>query len=161
MKKTGIKMLSSLLSLFLFTAQVSAFSIPTAYDITGEEAEQAAAFDEAEIYNAFAEVNDLLVRVQENEDITYAQLEQENSEWVSHLSASSGFSGATYERPPIFSAFMWGCLLNVFGMMIVGLTTGFEGSQMMKSGWGCLINSLLWGFSYWGYFSYSYSWSYF
>jgi hypothetical protein len=47
--------------------------------------------------------------------------------------------------PPFISAFLWGCLFNLAGMLIVGITTEFDSDQLRKSAWGCLISSLLWG----------------
>lgn len=155
MKKFLLQTFSVTLALIFVCTQALAFTTTSAMALSEAEAEMVAEFSEAEIYEAFDEVNALETMIRENEGITFTELEANNSELVANLSSTSAFSNATMaDTPPIFSAFMWGCLLNWIGMLIVGLTTGFDGSQMVKSGWGCLISSLLWGVSSWGYYSY-------
>jgi len=152
MKKALLKFLCVGLALIIFSAQAMAFSTIGSAMISDQEVATVTGFDETEIYNAFTEVNSLVSYVQENDGITLGDLETTNNELVSNISSSAAIAFASSdERPPIFSAFIWGCLLNWVGMLIVGLTTDFDGQQITKSAWGCLINSLLWGVSWWGY----------
>jgi hypothetical protein len=159
MKKVLLKFLCAGLALIVFSVQTMAYStIASAY--SEEEITAVANFDEVEIYSAFSDVDQLVALVQENEGITYTELKANHSDLVANISSSSALTIAgSSDTPPIFSAFIWGCLLNWVGMLIVGLTTGFDGDQITKSLWGCLINSLLIGGG-WGCSSY-YSWGYY
>jgi len=154
MKKVLLNLLCAGLALIVFSVQTMAYStIAPAY--SDEEIMAVANFDEVEIYGAFSIVDQLVAFVQENEGVTYSELETNHSELVANINSSSALTLAgSSDTPPIFSAFIWGCLLNVVGMVIVGLTTGFDGDQITKSLWGCLISSCLWGGS--GWYSYTY-----
>jgi hypothetical protein len=154
MKKVLLKFVCAGLALIIFSYQAIAYS-SVASVVSAEEISTVASFDENEIYSAFSEVDQLVSYVQENEGVTILDIEATNSELVSNIASSSSLSLAQSDTPPIFSAFIWGCLLNWVGMLIVGLTTGFDGEQITKSLWGCLISSCLWGGSY-GWYSYSY-----
>jgi hypothetical protein len=157
MKKVLRSSFCLILAMIIFSAQSMAFTIGSAGTISNPEQIAISEFDESEIYDAFTEVNDLVSYIQANEGVTYNDLESVNSELISNVSSSAALihhDDDDYRTPPIFSAFIWGCLLNWVGMVIVGLTTGFDGRQITKSAWGCLINSLLLGASYWGYFTY-------
>lgn len=153
MRKLFTRVLCLIMALVIFSAQSMAFTIGSAGVLESDVA-AVAEYDESEIYGAFTEVNDLVSFLEENEGVTYNELESVNSGLISNVSSSAALmhhDDDDYRTPPIFSAFIWGCLLNWVGMVIVGLTTGFDGRQITKSAWGCLINSLLWGVSYWGY----------
>jgi len=156
MKKALLKFLSTGLALIIFCAQVIASPALGTSTNSDEEIASVTSFDETEIYDAFADVNSLVSYVQENEGVTLSDMETSHSELVSNINSSAAIalSATSDNRPPIFSAFIWGCLLNWVGMLIVGITTGFDSQQITKSAWGCLINSLLWGVSYWGYYGY-------
>ncbi len=154
MKKVLKSSFCLVLAMIIFSAQSMAFTIGSAGTISNPDQITIDEFDESNIYDAFTEVNDLVSFLKENEGITFNDLESVNSELISNVSSSAALmhhDDDDYRTPPIFSAFIWGCLLNWVGMLIVGLTTGFDGRQITKSAWGCLINSLLAGVSYWGY----------
>lgn len=147
MKKVLQSILSVVLALLMFSAQAIAYTNSAVVINSEEEINAVAEFDEANIYDAFNEVNDLVATIESNENITYSELEASNSEMVANVSSSAAIAmtSASADTPPFISAFLWGCIFNVVGMLIVGLTTDFDGSQLRKSGWGCLIGSLLWG----------------
>ncbi|HPR62400.1 MAG TPA: hypothetical protein PLF35_15695 [Prolixibacteraceae bacterium] len=107
---------------------------------------------ETEIYEAFSEINELVSLIETDNTATYNQLLTTNSLLVENVSASAAMAmnTVTDTQTPFISAFLWGCIFNVPGMLIVGITTGFDSYHMKKSAWGCLISSLLWGGS--GYF---------
>lgn len=138
-----------ILALTIFSAQSMAFVTTTNVSNYTEDIEAVAEFDESDIYGAFADVNNLVSFLHENEGTTYNELKSENSELIANLSSTSALAFSSSDVPPIFSAFVWGCLLNWVGMLIVGLTTDFDSQQITKSAWGCLINSLLVGSGYW------------
>ena len=107
---------------------------------------------ETEIYEAFSEINELVSLVETDNTATYNQLLTTNSKLVENVSSSAAMAmnAVTDTQTPFISAFLWGCIFNVPGMLIVGITTGFDSYHMKKSAWGCLISSLLWGSG--GYF---------
>lgn len=155
MKRALLKSLCVGLALIIFSVQAMSFTTINTVVNSDLEIASVTDFNETEIYNAFTEVNSLVSYVQENEGITLSDLKTTNDELVSNISSSAAIAllhdGDHEDTPPIFSAFIWGCLLNWVGMLIVGLTTGFDGHQITKSAWGCLISSLLWGGSWWYY----------
>lgn len=141
MKKILQKLFCSALAVIFFGVQTMA------YTNINNETNFAVDFDEAEIYAAFDEVSDLIDLIESNNDITYDYLETTNSEMVANVSSSAAIAigTATAGSPPFISAFLWGCIFNLPGMLVVGITTGFDGTQLRKSAWGCLVSTLLWG----------------
>lgn len=158
MRKVLLKFLCLGLALIIFSAQAMAFTTIASVVNSEQEIDSVTGFDETEIYNVFADVNSLVSYVQENDGVTLSEIETTHNDLVSNINSSAALAlSATSDSPPIFSAFIWGCLLNWVGMLIVGVTTGFDSQQITKSAWGCLINSLLvgggWGCSsYYGYY---------
>lgn len=141
MKKTLQKFFCTALAVILFGVQTMA------YTNTSKETNLALDFDEAEIYTAFDEVNELIALIENDNNITYNYLETTNSEMVANVSSSAAIAigTATAGSPPFISAFLWGCIFNLPGMLIVGITTDFDNEQLKKSAWGCLISTLIWG----------------
>jgi len=149
MKKFLQSVLSVLLALVLFSAQSLAYTITSGATNNHDEIEAVSEFNEDEIYAAFGEVDELVTTIEKNEEVTYTDLEATNSEMVANISSSAAIAmTATADTPPFVSAFLWGCIFNWVGMLIVGLTTDFDGTQLKKSAWGCLINSLLFSGGY-------------
>jgi hypothetical protein len=146
MRKVLLKFLSVGLALIIFSIQTKAFTT-IGYTVNSTvEITSVTNFDETEIYNAFTEVNSLVNYLHENDGITLKELETSHNELVSNINKSAALAySTTSETPPIFNAFIWGCLLNWIGMVIVGISTDFDSQQITKSGWGCLISTLLWG----------------
>jgi hypothetical protein len=149
MRKVLQKSLSLGLALIIFSAQTMAFTTVETEINSNIEIASVTNFDETEIYNAFADVNSLVSFLQVNDEVTLSELKTSHNELISNINSSAALAlSATSDSPPIFSAFIWGCLLNWVGMLIVGVTTGFDSEQITKSAWGCLISSLLWGGGY-------------
>jgi len=146
MKKVLQSFLCIVMALLMFSSQAIAYTNVSAALNSDSEIESVVDFDEAEIYNAFNDVNELLVTI-ESSDVTYADLEATDSDMLNNVSSMAAIamnSNSSYS-PPFISAFLWGCLFNLAGMLIVGITTEFDSDQLKKSAWGCLISSLLWG----------------
>ena len=155
MKKILQSCLSVVLALIMFSAQAMAYTSSATSINTEDEISAVVDFDEAEIYSAFNEVNELVTSIESNENLSYSDLEANNSEMISNVSSSAAIAMSSNldDTPPFISAFLWGCLFNLAGMLIVGITTDFDNEQLKKSAWGCLISSLLWGSSgFWGYY---------
>lgn len=149
MKKALLKLICVGLALIIFSVQSMAFTTFGSAINSDQEMALVTGFDETEIYNAFTDVNSLVSYVQENDGVTLSDLETSHNELVANMNTSAALAlSASSGTPPIFSAFIWGCLFNWVGMLIVGLTTSFDGQQITKSLWGCLFNSLLLGGSY-------------
>jgi hypothetical protein len=136
MRKFLRSVICTILALFIYIGQTLAFQPQTNHI-------------EDEIYGAFIEVENLLATIENNNDVTYDFLALNNSELVENVSSSAAIAlnATASNTPPFVSAFLWGCIFNVPGMLIVGITTGFDNSQMKKSAWGCLVNTLLFGSS--------------
>jgi hypothetical protein len=147
MKKFLLSTISTLLALILFSTQLFAYSGTINMANSANATEAVTSFDEAEIYGAFEEINELVAMLEGDADITYSGLEAENSDLLVNLSSTSSvaMTATSSDGPPIISAFWWGCLLSWVGMLIVGVTTGFDGYHIRKSGWGCLLSALVWG----------------
>lgn len=129
------KLISINLAIFLFYIQSFASISPThSMDI------------ETEIYTAFTEVDELISLIEGNDEITYDDLLAANSLLIDNVAATAAvaMSQKTNTTPPLISSFLWGCIFSLPGMLIVGITTGFDNAQMKKSAWGCLLGSLVW-----------------
>ena len=150
MKKILQGILGVVLALLMFSAQALAYTSTSAAINTDDEISAITDFDEAVIYDAFNEVDDLVATVESNESITYTDLEATNSDMISDVSSSAAIamSSTSADAPPFISAFLWGCIFNLPGMLIVGITTDFDSDQLRKSAWGCLISTLLFSGSY-------------
>jgi len=143
-KKHLLKLSSLLMAVALLNIQLMANPIAMAA-ISENEINSVANFDESEIYAAFSEI-ETLENLVKNSEYSYNEVKEMNNELISNISVSSAIALSSSENtPPIFGAFLWGCLFNWVGMLIVGLTTDFDNQQITKSFWGCLINSLLFG----------------
>jgi hypothetical protein len=119
--------------------------------------EMAANFDESEIYTVFDGVSDLVSYIESNNAVSYNDLKTTNSALIENVSSSAAIAMTTSsgDVPPFISAFLWGCIFNWLGILVVAVTTDFNGHQIKKSAWGCLISSLLWG-TFYGSYGYSY-----
>lgn len=145
MKKMLLRVFCGLLAIIMFSVPTLAYN-SVSNSLPDAEAAVLADFDEAEIYSAFDEVNDLMLALGDNSELSYADLEKSNSGLIANVSSSAAIAmNAGSAEPPIVGAFLWGCLFNVVGMLIVGLTTDFDSGQITKSAWGCLVSSLLFG----------------
>jgi hypothetical protein len=53
--------------------------------------------------------------------------------------------GTFQENKTILPPFVWGCLGGPIGMVIVYVLSEKDGQATMRSFWGCLISSCIWG----------------
>ncbi|MFA9391419.1 MAG: hypothetical protein ACERKD_16540 [Prolixibacteraceae bacterium] len=152
MKKIIQGFLSIILALLMFSSQAIAYTNGNALINTEEEINAVIDFDEALIYDAFDDVNELIATIEANESITYSDLETTNSELLSNVSSSAAIamSASSGDALPFASAFWWGCLGWIPGVLLVGIITDFDNDQLTSAGWGCLITSLLGGTGLWG-----------
>ncbi len=143
MKKSLQSLLSFVLAMLMFSVQTMAITSTKASNGSNDEV----SFDESEIYSAFTEVDNLVVALEGNQNLSYTELQATNSDLLVNVNSTAAIAmnSSSDANPPFISAFLWGCIFNLPGMLVVGLTTGFDGNQTTKSVWGCLINSLLFG----------------
>ena len=147
MKKSLQRLLSFVLAMLLFSVQTMAITSTITSNGSNNELNEEVNFDESEIYVAFADVNNLVVALENNQNLSYTELQATNSELLVNVNSTAAIAmnSSSDANPPFLSAFLWGCIFNLPGMLVVGLTTGFDGNQLTKSAWGCLISSLLFG----------------
>lgn len=150
MKKVFQSILCFLLAMFMLSSQAIAYSGNAMNNET--EIEAVVDFDEAEIYAAFNEVDDLVATIESNESITYSDLEATDSEMVADVSSTNytaAMANSSYDTP-LVGPFWWGCILWIPGVVLAGLFTDWDNDAVRKAGWGCLITSLLGGTGIWG-----------
>lgn len=141
MQKFLSKTVAVFLAMILFGSQVLAGSNMS---VSSEE-EAYVNFDETEITNSFSEITDLVNYVSEN-DVTYADVENTNSSLLENVSSTSALalSSTSGEGVPFISPFLWGCIFNWVGIVIVALTSDMDKDLIMKSVYGCAVSTLLW-----------------
>ncbi len=104
------------------------------------------AFNDSEVYDAFAEINDLTQFVAENEGVTYTDLEKDNSELISKVSASAFLS--MQQDPDELAlgipSFLWGCVFGIIGVLVVYIMTDENKEQTKKAFWGCVTSTAIW-----------------
>ena len=137
------------LAMILFGSQVLAGSNMS---VSSEE-EAYVNFDETEITGSFSEITNLVNYVSEN-DVTYADVENTNSSLLENVSSTSALalSGSSGEGVPFISPFLWGCIFNWVGIVVVALTSDMDKDLIMKSVWGCAANTLVVGVFYFIYY---------
>ena len=141
MKKSLLKIMAVVMAVIIFQLQALAganFSVSTAD-------ESYVNFDETEIYASFDEINDLVGYVSQN-DVTYTDVQTYNSALVENVSSTAALAlnADGGKTPPFISAFLWGCIFNWVGIVVVALTTDMDMSYIMKSVWGCAVSSGFW-----------------
>lgn len=139
MKKILLKTLAIFMAVMIFQLQAMAGSTLS----LSSNDEAAVNFDETEIYSSFDQVNDLVSYVSENENVTYADAVSYDKSMVENVSSSAAvaLNNTNAGEPPFVGAFIWGCVLNWVGILIVALTTDMDKDQIMKSVWGCVAST--------------------
>jgi len=146
MKKFLLKTLAIFMAVMIFQLQAMAGST---LSISSTD-EAAVNFDETEIYSSFDQVNNLVSYVSENENVTYADAASFDKSMVENVSSSAALAlnNSNAGDPPFVGAFIWGCVLNWVGILIVALTTDMDKDQIMKSVWGCVASTVFWSLWY-------------
>lgn len=141
MKKTLLKISAVFMAVLFLQLQVMAGS---SFSMSAED-ESIVNFDETEIYASFDQMNDLASYLSEN-DATYADVASVDNALVENVSSTAtlALSNANAGDPPFVSSFLWGCILNWVGIVVVALTTDMDKDQIMKSVWGCVASTAGW-----------------
>jgi hypothetical protein len=142
MKKSLLKIMAVFMAVIFLQLQVFAGS---SFSMSSDD-EAIVNFDETEIYASFDQINDLTSYISGN-DVTYTDVQNYNSSMVENVSSSAALAmnSTNAGDPPIVSAFLWGCILNWVGIVIVGITTEWDMSQIWKAVWGCVAESVIIG----------------
>jgi hypothetical protein len=140
MKKSLLKIMAVCMAVLFLQLQVFAGS---SFSMSAED-DAIVNFDETEIYASFDQMNDLASYLSEN-DATYSEVENFNSSLVTNVSSSAALAlnSSSAGEPPFISAFLWGCVFNWVGIVVVALTTDMDMDYIMKSVWGCALNSVV------------------
>lgn len=142
MKKSLLKIMAVSMAVLFLNLQVFAGSN---FSMSPED-ETNVNFDETEIYGSFDQIDDLVSYVSAN-DVTYADVQNYNSSMVEKVSSSAALAlnNTNAGDPPFISAFLWGCIFNWVGIVVVALTTEMDMDYIMKSVWGCVVSTVVWG----------------
>lgn len=146
MRKFFTKTIAVFLAMILLVSQAMAGS---GMSVSSED-EAYVNFDETEITASFNEIEDLVSFVSENENVSYSDLETENSSLIENVSSTSALAlgSASGDTPPFISPFLWGCIFNWVGIVVVALTTDMDMPQIMKAVWGCVAETAVVGIIY-------------
>jgi len=111
--------------------------------------------DEETLNEAMAELNELDEYLNDNEGVTFADLESSGSELILNVDNSSAPLGVDQENePPLgIPSFLWGCILGVVGILIVYIITDGDKDETKKALWGMLVWIGVWVVLYVGVFS--------
>jgi hypothetical protein len=141
MKKSLLKIMAVFMAVLFLQLQVFAGS---SFSMSSED-EAIVNFDETEIYASFDEINDLSSYLSEN-DASYADVANYNNDLVANVSSTAALAlnSSSAGEPPFISAFLWGCIFNWVGIVVVALTTDMDMSYIMKSVWGCAVSAGFW-----------------
>jgi hypothetical protein len=107
------------------------------------ETESVSDFDEAEIYTAFSEIDDLVNYLSDNNTETYTDIQIENSSLLSSVIDNSDIAFNQGEK---FSfnkqtAFLMGCAFGVLGIAAVAIVNNGDRERLNNSIWGCVTSS--------------------
>jgi hypothetical protein len=99
-------------------------------------------FDEAEIYNAFSEINNLVNFVSANDSVTYSDIQTQDS---SLLLLHDTDSDVAFNHPEKFSfnkqtAFLSGCFFGPIGMVLVAIINNGDQERLKSAVWGCVTS---------------------
>jgi hypothetical protein len=139
MKKVFLLSLLTLLLCFsatvIFGKTCLGNSLATAYS------ETTLADNEAEIYSAFNEIEDLVSYISINENASFEELSTKNSSIVENVTTEAVIALNTQEtlNPPIFGAFLWGCCYGPLGIVVVSVCTNNDKDQVRQAANGCIV----------------------
>ncbi|NOY94838.1 MAG: hypothetical protein GXO81_00395 [Chlorobi bacterium] len=144
MKKRLLRIVSIFLGVLMLNLQTFGYTpIHFKAESSSDVVNDILAFNDSEVYDAFAEINDLTQFVADNEGVTYTDLEKENSELISKVSASASLS--MQQDPDELAlgipSFLWGCVFGIIGVLVVYIMTDENKEQTKKAFWGCVAGT--------------------
>ncbi len=134
------KSLSVVLAVIIFSSQVFAgtgnSSINDNSDLTY--------IDESEIYESFTEIEPLTEYISNNDNVTYTDLENNNSSLIQNVdpNASVALNTQIEETGLVIGAFWYGCMFSALGILVVAVVTKNNPEQIKNAVWGCLVSTI-------------------
>lgn len=96
----------------------------------------------------FEKIQKIEAFVEENPEVTLADLQKSNSELLSNVELLDETSTTTLNAVkdmPLLGGFWWGCCLGIIGLALVYFITDNDRDQVKKAFIGCLIATLFLG----------------
>lgn len=145
MKQIILKAFSVFLALLMFSMQTFAYTSKASTSITKSEIQSVTAFDESEIYAAFAEVSELDQYLAVNDGKTYTEVNQADATLLNGISSTTSlpFSASADGLALGIPSFLWGCAFGPLGVLIVYLMTDNDKTQTKKAFFGCLAGTVI------------------
>lgn len=139
-----LKSLSVFLTLVFLTAQSFSLSAGTIMSPSHSLDESVFGYDQNALESAFFELDELDNYLEQNEGLTYNDLQAAGNvliAGISDISAPLGLPDGDDELPLGIPAFWWGCILGWVGLLVVYLVTDKDKEQTKKALTGCLIST--------------------
>jgi hypothetical protein len=101
-------------------------------------------------YNAvqseFTQLNQLATMVTSNTDLTYSELLATNGNLVTSMRLVPESLLPDGTKNPVLGipSFLWGCVFNVAGMVVVYLVSDQNMDETKKALWGCITSTVVW-----------------
>lgn len=144
MKKIMLKSLSVLLTLVFLTAQSFSLSAGTIAPPSLSVDESVFDYDHNALEAAFYELNELDSYLEQNEGLSYEDLQAAGNiliAGIGDISTPLGLPADGDELPLGIPAFWWGCVLGWVGLLVVYVLTDKDKDQTKKALTGCLIST--------------------
>ncbi len=96
----------------------------------------------------FEKIQKIEAFVEENPEVTLADLQKSNSELLANVELLDETSTTTLNAVkdmPLLGGFWWGCCLGIIGLALVYFITDNDRDQVKKAFIGCLIATLFLG----------------
>lgn len=96
----------------------------------------------------FEKIQKIEAFVEENPEVTLADLQKSNSELLANVELLDETSTTTLnavKNMPLLGGFWWGCCLGIIGLALVYFITDNDRDQVKKAFIGCLIATLFLG----------------
>lgn len=145
MKQFLLKTFSVFFAILLFGIQTFAVTLKTYSPISEAEIQAASVFNDAEIYDALKGVADLDQFLASNGDMTYNEVNQDNSALLSGVSPTTSLplSASSDQEALGIPSFLWGCVFGVLGLIVVYLMTDNNKEQTKKALYGCIVGTVV------------------
>lgn len=129
------------MSMVLLFTQTLSLSARTSGPAIPSIDESALVLDEEALDEAMMELNELDEYLNENEGVTYANLEADGSDLIVNVDKSTAPLGADQsDDPPLgIPSFLWGCILGLIGILLVYILTDGDKDETRKALWGMLV----------------------
>lgn len=143
MKKIYFKALSVIMALLMLTTQTHVLSAKTLDVGVPSIDETVLNLDVQSLDQAMEDLNLLDDYLNENEGVTFSDLQNMGSELIANFSDIAAPMGASQDgdHPLGIPAFWWGCILGWVGILLVYIFTDNDKEQTKKALNGCLIST--------------------